>query len=223
VFSCWICGDHIEIMSKEHQVKASDLKQAFPRQITQKNPLYLHRYDGLNNIPVASISKNKNLRSSAPMCCKCNNERTQIHDKSWSTLHKYLISDFISKPTKIKLEDVFRNSSCSIKGVQLFFAKNLGCRIIDNSVPFDVSPLSDAIINNKVCGSLFLSIGFTGSKNKFSGRTHLTHGNSGIIHYIYGAGDIYVRVIYSTEEPTAIPVSFSPIRSSKYLELIDWK
>ena len=95
--SCWICGDHIEIMSKEHLVKASDLKQAFPRPITQKDPLYLHHKEGRSNVPIASIPKNKQLKSSAPMCCKCNNERTQIHDQSWTMLHKYLISESISQ------------------------------------------------------------------------------------------------------------------------------
>jgi hypothetical protein len=109
----------------------------------------------------------------------------------------------------------------------VFFAKNLGCRIIGSKATFDISPLAKSIVNNEVCDSLFLSIGFIKEENNFSGGTNLQHGkiqdDTMFWKYIYGAGKIYVEVIYSIIEPEAIPISFSPQRASDNLELAELK
>lgn len=226
MYSCWVCNNQCETLSKEHLIKQTDLKQAFSREVTQKSPLYLHQNGGRSNIPVGSIPKNKMLKSNAPMCSKCNNERTQVHDRSWAMLSEHLASQTKILPKSVKLADVFGNSDCCMKGVQLYFAKNLGCRIVDSKAKFDLSPLAESILNNKACDNLFLSIGFVKKEGNFLGGSNLRHvelnNNTLAWKYVYGAGKFFVDVTYSVIEPKA-DLSFNPRRTSNILSLIELK
>ena len=86
---CWICGVNLAhgaagtstSISREHLIKASDVGVAFPRKITQQQPLYFHSSGKLHNKPLGSV-KNNVLKSNAPMCKECNGSRTQRHDES---------------------------------------------------------------------------------------------------------------------------------------------
>lgn len=141
---CWICGSDAD--SREHMLKASDLKAVFGP-ITQKKPIYTHTKQRKNQ-PIAGIKSNR-LKYDAPICARCNNERTQPHDQAWEHLSTYLRSRHppIQGGTWIDLDKVFPNAAKrSMLGVHLFFVKHFGCRIVEHAVPLDVQPFADAIL-----------------------------------------------------------------------------
>ncbi|MEQ1765994.1 MAG: hypothetical protein ABL859_01075, partial [Methylotenera sp.] len=67
--------------------KASDLRALFGKR-SQQNPLFFHTLKDINQ-RVPSINSNL-LKSKALLCSRCNNERTQPHDRAWEKLSNYL-------------------------------------------------------------------------------------------------------------------------------------
>jgi len=154
--NCWICGDIAN--SGEHMIKASDLKAAFGH-VTQKAPLYLSS-DKVRNLGVPGIRSDK-LKYTALLCSRCNNERTQPHDRAWEKLSSYLraYKPPIRRGSVIRLNRVFPGSvSKSMLGVHLYFAKLFGCLISQHSIPIDIRPFSQAILTETPHPKLFLGL-----------------------------------------------------------------
>lgn len=144
---CWICGD--DANSGEHLIKASDLKSLFGH-VTQKAPLYFH-IDERRNQPVAGIKSDK-LKYSALICARCNNERTQPHDRAWEKLSNYMRTRQppIRPGDLVRLDRPFPGKvGQSMLSVHLFFLKLFGCLIVEHSIPMDIGPFSESILRGE--------------------------------------------------------------------------
>jgi hypothetical protein len=115
--------------------------------VHQTQPLYWNstsrrneRVKGLD----ASILKFNDV-----LCSRCNNERTQPHDRAWAALSVYLRSKpKIRGGDRIDLGKVFpRAVHRSMLQVHLFFVKLFGCAVVENSLPVDIGSFSKAILN----------------------------------------------------------------------------
>ena len=142
---CWICGD--EANSGEHLIKASDLSSMFGH-VTQKSPLFFHT-DQKRNQPIGGIKSDK-LKYRARLCARCNNERTQQHDRAWENLSKYLRERKppIKPGMTVRLDRAFPGSvSKSMLAVHLYFLKLFGCLIVENSIPIHIDQFSQSILH----------------------------------------------------------------------------
>lgn len=140
---CWICGSDAD--TGEHVIKSSDLRDIFGV-ITQRKPIYTHTTQRKNQ-PIPGI-KSRRLHYGARICARCNNERTQPHDRAWERLSTYLRSrDFPVSSAVIDLDKVFpRAVNRSMLAVHLFFVKLFGCRIVEHQIPLDIQGFRDAIL-----------------------------------------------------------------------------
>jgi len=224
--NCWICGDEAD--SREHLIKASDLRSVFGS-VTQKKPFYFHASDHRNQ-PIVGIKSDK-LKYNARICRSCNNERTQPHDRAWERLSGYLRSRNppIRHGTLIHLEKVFPGSiRRSMLGVHLFFLKLFGCLIVEHSIPLDVSVFSSAILHEVPHPKVHLV--FYNELNEPSrkrvGRTYVkTASLNGQIVYagwFYYVGRIAVNITYSepTEHRKGLVHSWHPSTVGKRVRII---
>jgi hypothetical protein len=141
---CWICGG--DANSGEHLIKASDLRSLFGH-VTQNAPLYFHT-DLKRNQPVGGIKSDK-LKYQALLCARCNNERTQPHDRAWERLSTYLRER--QPPVRpgmlVRVDRAFPGSvSKSMLGVHLFFLKLFGCLIAENNIPIKIEQFAQSIM-----------------------------------------------------------------------------
>lgn len=152
---CWICGNPAD--SREHKVKASDVRQFFGR-VTRDSPIY---YQGgpNSNIPVGS-AKSKRLKTDSVICRRCNDTLTVPYDRAWETLSSFIFKhwDAIKKRRRVKLQRVFPgNTRRQSANVQLFFAKPFGCRIINDKMPIDIEWFSRSVANGIPHPDLYLT------------------------------------------------------------------
>lgn len=151
---CWICGDTAD--SREHSIKASDLKGYFGHLGEER--LYRHT-DTTINEPIMSIGSNK-LTFKNKICKKCNNERTQPYDCAWEVLSKYLQTNWqmIVKSEYFSLLNVFpKDTRKNVLHVHLYFVKLLGCKIVEEKVPINISRFSEALLSGKFHTNVFLT------------------------------------------------------------------
>jgi hypothetical protein len=200
--TCWICGE--EANTGEHLIKASDLKALFGR-VTNRSPLYFHT-SVVRNRTIAGINSDK-LKYSKRICSCCNNERTQADDRAWEYLSKYLRSKKYGTGTLVRLDRAFPGKvRQSMLEVHLFFVKLFGCLIAEHSIPLNIQPFADAILQRKAHPKVHLSF-WTCLENpivKEAGRTpvHTTSldGNIVFATWFYIVDNISVNVVYA--EPT---------------------
>jgi uncharacterized CHY-type Zn-finger protein len=141
---CWICGD--EANTREHQIKASDLKSVFGH-ITNKSPLHFHT-NKVRNHYIQGIKSDK-LKYKTLICAHCNNELTQPNDKAWERLSNHLRDRKppIKPSMKICLSRVFPGSvSKSMLDVHLYFLKLFGCLITEKKIPLDINQFAQSIL-----------------------------------------------------------------------------
>lgn len=127
-------------------IKASDLKATFGH-VTQKSPLFFHT-DQKRNQPIGGIKSDK-LKYQSRLCARCNNERTQKHDRAWETLSKYLRErqPSIRGGMLVRLDRPFPGSvSKSMLAVHLYFLKLFGCLIVDNHIPIHIDTFAKSIL-----------------------------------------------------------------------------
>jgi hypothetical protein len=115
---CWICGN--EAQTGEHLIKASDMRAIFG-QVRQTKPLYVHPASR-KNLPAKGINVGV-FKSTAMLCERCNNERTQPYDRAWETLSRFLRGKpSVSARRRIDLAKVFPGAvRQSMLRVHLFF------------------------------------------------------------------------------------------------------
>jgi len=199
---CWICSG--EANSGEHLIKASDLKALFGK-VTHKKPLYFHN-SVVRNQPVAGIKSGK-LKYAKSICARCNNERTQPHDRAWERLSQHLRSRQYHTDTLIRLERVFPGKvRQSMLDVHLFFVKLFGCLIAEHSIPLDIHVFSESILHGvphpKVRLAFWTCPGRPSTKQ--AGRTpvhtSMLDGSITFATWFYIVDNISVNVIYA--EPT---------------------
>ncbi len=220
---CWICETN-RANSGEHRIKRSDLNRLYPR-TSQKQPIYW-RQGNRTKAPIGSNSSKK-LHFAAKMCAYCNGALTQPYDAAWSALSEHLAA----QPTsvrQIKLEDVFDTSpSEALVHVQLFFAKQMGCIVVENSIPIDLADTRRALLEAVFHPRLFLRIGFISSKQ--SRRSAIltpadgaeSSGTTEALSWHYLIGCIYVGLVYLSHDVlrVAFPDYWSPPEVSDVLPI----
>lgn len=202
---CWICGADAD--SREHLIKASDVKSVFGSEVSQKAPLYLHN-DRARNRPVGSI-QSKSLKYTPVICSYCNNKRTQPHDRAWEKLSEYLRSRQppVRRGSTIRLSHAFPGSvHLSMLRVHLFFLKQFGCLISEHQIPLDIEPFAQAILTEtahpKVHIAFWTDLGPPDRRQV--ARTHVQaaqlHGQIVYAGWFYMVDRLAVNVIYAEPE-----------------------
>lgn len=223
---CWICGADGD--SREHLIKASDLRGVFGRNVTQKAPLYIHTSERKNR-PVGGI-KSDLLKFSTRICRSCNNQRTQPHDRAWEQFSSYLRGRQppLRKGSIVRLADVFPGSvRSSMMDVHLFFLKQFGCLIAEYSIPLDLSAFARAICSNSAHPLVRIGVwtGFAGSVRKHAARTVVqTAMLDGCVVYagwFYFVDQIAINVMYAlpTEHRKGLVHSWHPNTVGKILHI----
>lgn len=153
--NCWICGK--DAQTGEHLIKASDMRAIFGH-ITQSAPVYINSASR-RNVPLKGVNANI-LKSEAPICAHCNNQRTQPYDRAWEILSKHMRSKKkVDGGERIDLGKIFPGSvHRSMLNVHLFFVKLFGCLIFGNAIPIDISQFASAITNDSPHPNIYLAI-----------------------------------------------------------------
>lgn len=225
--SCWICGQSGD--SKEHMIKATDIKSVFPA-LTQKNPVWFHN-DEKSNIPVGS-HKSDRFKFNNPICEKCNTSRTAQHDKSWEKVSAYLNKyDLELRGTlSIRLANIFENNIyTNALNIHLYFVKLFGCRIVESDIPIDTRSFSDSIMNNEPNPYLFLRFRkATGSREKMLSVSpvHIKQKGSETVvaAWMYTVGQVNVELLYAPSGACNdfLKKSFNPIHQYRVLRFHDF-
>lgn len=207
-------------------MKASDLRSYFG-QVNQREPIYFHS-DKKRNVPVGSV-KSSRFMSKAPMCAKCNNERTQPYDRAWETLSQYLRYNWasINKARRVDLSKVFPGAVARQSlNVHLYFVKLFGCRIVEANVPISIGKFSEALLNGCVHDEVFLVLSATPflPNHKLAQVTEIQARNVESVTdkaaWIYTVGELSIQVGYLAKTATDIlwPQAWHPSWSSKILK-----
>jgi hypothetical protein len=140
---CWICN--ADASSSEHRAKASDVRQVFG-EVSEKSPLFTTNDYGKPQV-VKSISAAR-FKFNKPICARCNNQRTQPHDRAWEKLSRYIDSGH--KQGKwlkiIRLDDLTEYPSEFMLDIHLYFTKLFGCQINDSEAPIPLTEFAKAIV-----------------------------------------------------------------------------
>ena len=221
---CWICG--AEAKTGEHLVKASDLRGIFGK-ISHREPLYLHTPQKRNQ-KVRGI-KASILKSNALICAKCNNQRTQSHDRAWETLSNSvrMRKPQIKQGDRIRLNKIFPGSiKKSMIGVHLFFLKRFGCEIAEHKVPINLKAFSEAILKNKSHPYVHIAIGSAIQKEqRTAGGSDISVAklNGHIVYAVwyYFLDRLTVRVVYAEpgEHRQGLIDTWHPLKISKCLHI----
>jgi len=168
---CWICGNPSN--SREHSIKASDMRQEFPK-ISQSAPIFRHE-DGKRSRRIGS-AKSDRLKSTAPICRKCNTVRTQPFDLAWELFSAYIKvhRSEIMRSRSIPAKNIFKgNRRQSLLNVHLFFLKHLGCRIIEEQVPIEIDELANCIREVIAHPEFFIEFVVIPHRKRFAQLSHI--------------------------------------------------
>lgn len=223
--NCWICGELGE--SGEHLLKASDLKALFGH-VNPDKPIYIHT-NIRRNQKVSGLQA-KRLKYRSRICHKCNNERTQPHDRSWEQLSEYLRSrkPTIRPGTTINLGRVFPGSiRASMLNVHLFFVKQFGCLVAENNIPLDITTFSKAILTNTSHPNIHIRFltGFENSKHLLASRSAVQtvqlNGRVAFASWFYIVDRAAVSILYAEpfERRKALAQTWHPNTIGKYVKV----
>lgn len=224
--NCWICGEPAG--TSEHKIKNSNVRSMFS-EVTQNNPLYYNDNQGRKNLKIGS-TKNRLLTWPDTLCSKCNNERTQPHDKAWYSLFNtiYNRKPLIQKGTIIRTNLIFPyKTRQKMLRVHLYFVKLFGCRIIDEEIPIDIKGFSSSIMNGKAHPCVFLKFGVFSSDRNLAGMSeiNITELNElRIFHWYHRINNLTVHVMfaYHSEEWNVLRDSWHPSHSTNNLKICDF-
>lgn len=221
---CWICGD--EASSREHKVKASDVRMLFGN-ISSDDPAFVHT-DSRRNVPLLGVKSNR-LKWTVKICTRCNNERTQPYDEKWRILSRFLNERGIKRNDIIRLEKAFPGAvRSSMLLVHLYFVKLFGCAVVEASVPIDIGPFSKALLSSEPHPDLHLSFS---ASTKYKGRSFVgatdietvNHGNRcACAEWFYILRNVTVRVVYShpSHEVVSLSSTWHPNNVNKRLKVV---
>ncbi len=201
--NCWVCGNKAN--SREHKIKKSDLKTQYPK-VSQRLPLY-HRVNGVIKRPIGSTNADA-FKYPKSICAICNGALTQPHDGSWEKLSEFMSnhSTEIKNRKTIDLTTVFeRDLNINLINIQLFFAKQFGCKIVESDFEFDLTEIGKSIRLNKEVQSLYIKLRCSdnGKSESYTANSdievkRLKNGALGYIHFFYTFGAFTVDILHST-------------------------
>lgn len=204
VSKCWICGGNGN--SGEHKIKKSDLKQQYS-EISPQKPIF-HRVNGIVKRPIRSF-KSEAFKYPKSICAACNGTLTQPYDYAWGKLSKFLYTNSkkIQHNNVINLKDIYGLDFYeNMKGVQLFFAKQFGCKIIESEFDFDLSRIRNAVCKNSEIPSFYLKLrrSDNGKSAKYSAVSDIevnksASGELKCIHFFYTIGAFSIDILYCAD------------------------
>ena len=129
---CWICGDPAN--SDEHKHKRSDLVARYGRNWTPEQQPFVIRGDGSARwTRIQGPNDRKNLYEKY-LCRPCNNARTKPFDQAYQEFSDWILATGTTLHSKeaIDFAEIY-GSAYTEKSLNLlsYFAKSLGCRIVD--------------------------------------------------------------------------------------------
>ncbi len=202
---CWICGDD-EPNSREHKIKKSDLKYLYP-EATQTKPIF-HRINGIRKRAIGSLNASA-LKYPKSICAACNGSLTQPYDHAWTKLSGFLHthSQEIEKNNSLDIASVFQTDlQENIKNIQLYFAKQFGCKLIESEIDFDLSEIRNAILASTEVPSLYLKLrrsdnGKSATYGAVSNVEVSKPANCKLeyIHFFYTVGTFSIDILYCTD------------------------
>ena len=204
--------------SQEHMIKKSDLKSVFGKP-SKDYPVFFSA-GAQKNIKVFGLNSDI-LKYPANLCADCNNRRTQQHDRAWQILSERLRGGYSPiKPGRIvRLNRIFPyDTSARMCAVNLYFTKQLGCRISAESIPIAISSFSNAILKDKFHPNIFLTFGFAAwaQGRKLTGMSEVNgqvvDGKCVAAAFIYHVNDLAVTISYieNTAGRVALPNCWNP-------------
>lgn len=223
---CWICGD--EATTREHMIKASDLRGCF-RNLSQKKPIYVP-LSNKKNIPVGSV-KSPRFKSAAILCGTCNSQRTQPYDRAWEILSDYLTKNWlqIEQTGEFNLSEILDEKYKPLD-VHLYFVKLFGCRIVEHGIPVDIISFSRALLERTHHNDVYLAFRPCPDKknHKVSGLTQVDstnlNGNTVFASWFYVVNQVAVNVMYSPIHTSRAIMGniWHPSYSSSVVKLTRW-
>ena len=183
-------------------IKKSDLKSVFGKP-GKGYPIFFSAGSTKNDKVYGP--KSDILKYPANLCSICNNKRTQNHDIAWETLSESLRRQYspIVPGKVIRLNRIFPfDATARMRDLQLYFTKQLGCRIAVESIPIDLAPFSKAILRNRIHPNIFLTLGLA----TWAEGRNLT-GMSEIKGQLLGKECVAAAFIYHVNE-LAVTVSY---------------
>ncbi len=201
--NCWICGGKPN--SREHKIKKSDLKIQYPN-VSQFQPVF-HRVNGANKRSIGSTQANA-FKYPKSICSNCNGALTQPHDCSWEKLSNFMSNHAIEiqNSNTIELATVFeRELKENVINIQLFFAKQFGCKITESELEFDLTEIGKSIRLHTEIASLYIKIRCSdnGKSKSYTAASDieackLKDGSLLYIHFFYTFGNFTVDILYCT-------------------------
>ncbi len=222
---CWICGANAD--SGEHLVKASDIRAVFGP-VSQIKPLFFHTKERRNR-SVPGVRANI-LKSGARICAKCNNQRTQPHDRAWENLSQYLRSrePFFRVGDRVRLAKVFPGAvRSSMLRVHLYFVKVFGCLILEHDIPINLELFSKALIQETphpyiyigLCPPISRGLKSVGMSDV---NTASLHGRVVFAVWYYMSDRFSVRIMYAepSERRQGLVGAWHPASASKCIRVM---
>lgn len=223
---CWICGSN-EANSREHRLKAADLRKHFGK-ITPQSPVYFHD-ETMSNIPIHSAKSNK-LKTSKVICQRCNDTLTSKYDNAWDTMYQSVKKNWptILKTKRLKLQKVFPGMSKKQSiYFHLFFVKLFGCRIVDESMPIDISEFSESLLKGTPHKNIYLGFNIRNIINpsgKYVGQSEV-HGKEynhrcEAASWYYSLGEFDIQVTWFKNKPIRnVPYAWHPSTAGKIIKI----
>lgn len=138
-------------------IKASDVRSVFGT-LNQKQPLYRHTLEEKNHaIRGVDVAE---LKFRPSICQKCNNARTQAHDRAWERMSAGCreLETPLAKGDRLPLEVMFgEHVADQMLAVHLYFLKLLGCYAVEYDVPLPLKSFAVALLGGHPHPHVYLS------------------------------------------------------------------
>lgn len=222
--NCWICGDHAD--SREHRVKASDLRRFFGN-ITPSKPVFFHT-ESRTNLPIHSAKSDK-LKTGKVICQRCNDTRTSKYDDAWEKLSQSIFDGWsnVKKTRRLLLHKAFPGQ-VGKRSVQfhLYFVKLFGCRIVDEKIPIEISEFSRCVVEGRPHSNVYLTFITRDIRSRaglYVGPSEVygekRNGVFDTASWYYSLGELDVQVTWFKNCPVRnVPYAWHPEHGGKVLK-----
>ena len=228
--NCWICGAEYAA-TREHLVKASDLKALFGKPSKDK-PLFFNASNQQSrsrcrDVKVGSL-KSDTLKFAYRICLTCNSKRTQPYDYAW----EHGSRELRSAVPRLLEEGSFRANwlfpydtrRCMLQ-MHLYFTKLFGCLLVEGNIPIDVAPIAKALTEGRSHPHIYLAFGYFSLPVVAAGGSDVDtyidqlNGQVAFASWLYHVSDLAVKVMYARpgEQHEGLKAAWHPHMGAKRL------
>lgn len=197
---CWICGD--DATTGEHKTKQSDLRDVLGKP-SQSRPFYYHD-KSTKNRPIGSY-KGDFLKSQSLLCTRCNNQRTQPHDRAWEQMSDWLRTRI--PPARsgdiVRADRIYPlGATQEMRNVHLYFTKLTGCHLVEVGATFEQAALAKSILTGKSNPYIHLKFGISRTgllvgMSDMHAATLAPDNSLAFAVWVYSLGALVVQVMYA--------------------------